>query len=261
MAEIKVLFIGDIVGKLGRQTVRSYLVKHAAKYDLILANGENLAHGTGLTEKTVKEMLAAGVQVLTTGNHVYHRPEIYPALNKLSVVRPANYPEGAPGRPYIILTVKKVKIAIVNLLGRVFMGTAVNSPFVVADQILQQLKKAKVKLILLDFHAEATAEKVALYRYLDGRVTAILGTHTHIQTADEEISAKGTAFISDVGGVYAKDSVIGVEAAGILQKFLTALPHKHVIPENGACLFNAVKLRLNTAKGRALEIKRINEIL
>ena len=261
MAEIKVLFIGDVVGKLGRQTVRSYLAKHAAKYDLILANGENLAHGTGLTEKTVKEILAAGVQVLTTGNHVYHRPEIYPVLNKLPIVCPANYPEGVPGRPYIILTVKKTKIAITNLLGRVFMGTAVNSPFVVADQILKQLKKEKVKIILLDFHAEATAEKVALYRYLDGRVTAILGTHTHIQTADEEISDQGTAFITDVGGVYAKDSVIGVEADGILKKFLTALPHKHIIPENGPALFNAVEFRINTTKAIAVEIKRINQTL
>lgn len=261
MAEIKVLFIGDIVGRLGRQTVRAYLQKHACQYDLIWANGENLAHGTGLTEKTVKEMLAAGVQVFTSGNHVFHRPEIYPLLNKLPVVRPANYPEGVPGRPYVILTIKKTKIAIVNLLGRVFMGTAVDSPFHVADQILKQVKKQKVKIVLLDFHAEASAEKVALFRYLDGRVGAILGTHTHIQTADEEVSDEGTAFISDVGGVYAKDSVIGVEATGILRKFLTSLPGKHVIPENGPCLFNAVELSLDTSKRKALKIKRINQIL
>jgi len=263
MSEVKVLFIGDIVGKLGRQALKQYLPKLQKKYvpDLVLANGENLAHGKGLTSRTANEVLSYGVDLLTSGNHVFAQKEVIPYLKQLPILRPANYPAGTPGLGSQILKVARTKIGIINLEGRVFMNALLDCPFRTADKILQELTKQKVKLIIIDLHAEASSEKVALFRYLDGRVSAVLGTHTHIQTADEEVSVKGTAYLTDVGAVYAKESIIGVTQEIIIDKFLSALSRAHEIPETGSVVFNAVLMKFDSRTGKALAIQRIYEIV
>jgi len=263
MSEIKVLFIGDIVGKAARKAVCCYLAKLKNKYqpDLIVANGENLAHGIGMTLKTTEEMMACGIDFFTSGNHVFDKKDIIAHLKKLPIIRPENYPKAVPGRGYEILKIGKSKMAIVNLLGRVFTKTLVDCPFRSADKVLRKLAKEKVKLILVDMHAEASAEKSALFHYLNGKVSAVLGTHTHVQTADAEISREGTAFITDVGAVYAEGSVIGVEKEAILEKFLTAMPKAHEIPESGKCVFNAVFLQFDSKTGKAKKIEPIYEIV
>ncbi|MDD4352539.1 MAG: TIGR00282 family metallophosphoesterase [Candidatus Gracilibacteria bacterium] len=263
MSALKIIFIGDIVGKIGRKAVGKIIPDLKKEYapDLIIANGENLAHGTGITQKTLEEILQAGVDFLTSGNHIFDKQDIIPYLNRVPVIRPANYPDGAPGRGYEILKIAKHKLAVVNLLGRVFIGPPVDCPFRIIDEILKKIQKEKVSAIIVDFHAEATAEKIALFRYLDGRVSALLGTHTHIQTADEEISAQGTAYISDVGGVYGQETVIGVDQSVVLERFLTAMPVVHKFPESGKAVFNAVYLEIDTKTAKAAQIKKIYKII
>lgn len=263
MSEIKVLFIGDIVGKAARKAVKKYLPNLIKEHDpdLIIANGENLAHGKGVTKKTIQEMADLGVNFFTSGNHVFDNKKAVPDLKDLPLVVPANYPESVPGKKYEILKVGKSKVAILNLLGRVFTNSYVDCPFRTADNFIREIKKKKVTIIIVDIHAEASAEKVAMKYYLDGKISALLGTHTHIQTADAQISQKGTAYMTDVGAVYLEDSVIGVSKEIVIKKFLTDLPLTHEIPDKGTCIFNAVLITLDSKTGKAKDILPIYEIV
>jgi metallophosphoesterase (TIGR00282 family) len=258
---IKILFIGDLVGQPGRKVVRDLLpeLREKEKIDLVIANGENAAGGVGITEKVYAELLEMGIDVVTSGNHIWHQSQFVEKINECPMlVRPANYPEGVPGVGFIIVKAAGVKIGVLNLEGRVFMKT-LEDPFRTADRLIEEIKKETL-VVIIDFHAEATSEKIALGLYLDGRVSAVLGTHTHVMTADERILEKGTAYISDIGMVGALESVIGVDPEAIINRFLTQLPHRFEPVKKGPMIFNAVVVEIETATGRAVGIKRIQEI-
>jgi metallophosphoesterase (TIGR00282 family) len=252
---MKVLFIGDVVGRLGRRTLQALLptLKQETQANLVVANGENAAGGRGLTLATADELLAAGVDVITSGNHVWAISEIYPILDGESpILRPLNYPPGVPGRGLLIAH----GAAFINLQGRTFMGIDVDCPFRAADSALEHLQD--VPMIIVDIHAEATSEKAALAWYLDGRVSAVIGTHTHVATADARVLPKGTAFVSDAGMVGPRDSIIGVEIKPIIERFLTQLPTRFSPVQQGPAIFNSVLIDIDEASGRAQSIVRID---
>lgn len=266
---MKILFFGDIVGRIGRQALVKSLpgLKKELRPDLVLANAENLAHGKGVTVKSLREMIKAGVDVFTSGNHFWSKHEEAKKViaEELPVIRPANYPKSYLGAGFTVLKVKTTKVLLINLSGRTFVKYKkgeISCPFIKLDEILSG--KMKVKIKILDFHAEATSEKVALSHYADGRLSAILGTHTHVQTADETISRHGTAYISDVGMVGAKDSVIGIDKNVSINLFLSGKLQekiKHEIPKTGPALINGVLLEINNKSGRAKSIKRIKRVV
>jgi metallophosphoesterase (TIGR00282 family) len=228
-------------------------IRHERDVHLVIANGENAAGGRGLTLTTAEELFDAGVDVITSGNHIWEHREIYPMLEGESpIIRPLNYPPGVPGHGLLV----RDGVAIINLLGRTFMGVAVDCPFRSADAALAGLQDSRVAII--DIHAEATSEKVAMGWYLDGRVSAVIGTHTHVATADAHILPKGTAFVCDVGMVGPLNSIIGMEIEPIVQRFLTQLPTRFSPVEKGPTIFNSVLLDIDEASGRALSIERID---
>ena len=256
---VKVLFIGDLVGKPGRQAVSRELHRLVDRHavDLVVVNGENMAGGFGITEETARELFEMGVHVITSGNHIWDKRESYPYLNREArIIRPANYPEGAPARGSIVVkSPGGVKVGVLNLEGRVFMNN-LECPFLTADREIARLRE-ETPLIFVDFHAEATSEKASLGWYLDGRVSAVIGTHTHVQTADERILTNGTAFMTDAGMTGSFDSVIGVRKEEPIQKFLTQLPAKFEVAKKDLRL-NGVVVTLEEGTGRALGIERIN---
>jgi len=250
---MKILALGDIVGRPGRQAVHRFLRSLKLKYelDLIIANGENAAGGFGLTVSTARELLDDGVDVITSGNHIWAQKEIVPYLDDdLPVVRPLNYPPGVPGRGYLVTG----KVMVVNLIGRTFM-TNYDCPFRTMDRLLDEVTTAP-PVIIVDFHAEATSEKVAMGRYLDGRVSAVLGTHTHVGTIDTRILPGGTAYVTDIGMCGPIDSVIGDDAEAVLQRFLTMIPHRLSVAK-GKPELNAVLVEVDEDSGRAMYIERI----
>ncbi|TAN44261.1 MAG: TIGR00282 family metallophosphoesterase [Nitrospirae bacterium] len=254
---MKVLFIGDIVGKSGRNTVKALLPNLVDRYkvDIVIANGENAAGGFGINEKTAKELFAAGIDIITTGNHVWDKKEALPYIAKEErILRPINYPEGVPGYGSIILHTKnKEKIAVLNASGRVFMNT-LECPFRRCKAEIKKLRE-ETKNIFVDFHAEATSEKIAFAYYIDGTVTAVLGTHTHVQTADEKILPGATAYITDVGMTGPLMSVIGIEKEQIIERFLLHMPRKYDVAE-GKAVLSAVLIESND-DGMATAIHRI----
>ncbi|MCL5411033.1 MAG: TIGR00282 family metallophosphoesterase [Patescibacteria group bacterium] len=258
---MKILFIGDIVGKPGRRAVAHFIpqIKKEEGVDFVIANGENLAAGKGMTFEKYDEMIKAGVNYFTSGNHIWNNADFIPCLNdaKIKVLRPANYPVSSPGRGSTSVEIKGVNLAIINLQGRVFMKDDIESPFIIGKNIVEDYPDS---LIIIDFHAEATSEKMAFGYYLDGHVSAILGTHTHVQTADEKILPNGTAFISDIGMCGPENSVLGVKKEIIIEKFLTQLPQSHKIA-SGDSIFNAVVVEIDKNTKKAKKIKRIREIL
>ena len=254
---MKVLFVGDVVGAPGRRILRARLagLKRETECDLTIVNGENAAGGAGLTSATAEEIFGAGADLVTTGNHVWDKREIATLLDRdPRILRPANYPEGSPGAGVALVPAAGVRVAVVNLMGRVFMPLT-DDPFRAADRIVRELA-GKAQLVIVDFHAEATSEKVAFAWYLDGRVAAVLGTHTHVATADERILPKGTAFISDVGMTGPLDSVIGVKKEQAIERFLTSRPIPYETAD-GDVRLAAVRLTLDPVSGRALSIARI----
>jgi len=259
---IKFLFLGDIFGRSGRAMVKAELpsLKEEFKVDFCIANCENIASGRGITEKTVKELFEAGIDAFTGGNHLWDKKDAIPYLSKEKrIVKPLNYPEAAIGSPWCILEKNSVeKLAIVCLTGQVFMQPC-DSPFTIIDRYLPQIQK-ETKAILVDFHAEATGEKRSLGFYLDGKVSAVLGTHTHIQTADEEILPAGTAYITDVGMNGAHDSIIGVKKELILHKTLTGMPVRFE-PASTGNQINAVMVEIDPKTGKVNEIIRIKRKL
>lgn len=255
---MKVLFIGDIVGKVGRNAVKALLPDLMDKYriDLVIANGENIAGGFGLTEALVSELYKIGVHVITTGNHVWDKKEIVNYISKDNrLLRPLNYPPGVPGYGSIIYTLPDgTKAGIINLSGRVFMPS-MDCPFRTARPEIEYLKK-ETNIIIIDMHAEATSEKIAFGYFVDGDVSAVIGTHTHVQTADEKILSQGTAYITDVGMTGPANSVIGIGVDQIIQRFLTGMPDRF-ITASGECILSAVVIEISNDSGKATAIQRL----
>jgi len=260
---MRILFIGDIFGRPGRTIVKEKLPELVEEHraDLIIANGENAAAGFGITPPLAEELFEMGIDVITTGNHVWDKREIYDYLqaengNQHSmarrILRPANYPPSLPGTGLYEGRKGEIDYAVINLQGRVFMASN-DDPFRVADQLLE---KIKAKVVVVDLHAEATSEKIALGWYLDGRVTAVLGTHTHVPTADERVLPQGTAYITDVGMSGPYESVIGVKKELVIQRFLTNMPARFE-PASGDARLAAVVIECDERSGRASGIRRI----
>lgn len=253
---MNVLMIGDVMGKPGRKVVAALLpeLRRALKLDLVIANGENAAAGRGLTERTAQDLFDAGVNVLTSGNHIWDQKEVLLLLEQEApVLRPLNYPPGNPGRG--ILTQKGV--TVLNLQGRTFMPE-IDCPFRAADAALAELPGDAI--IFVDMHGEATSEKVAMGRYLDGRVSAVVGTHTHVATADATVFSGGTAYVTDAGMCGPKESIIGTEIEAVLQRFLTGMPTRLPVAEKSPVLqFNAVLVDIDESTGRARGIQRIDK--
>ena len=256
---VKILFIGDIIGKAGRQAISRQLHRLVDRHlvDLVIANGENAAGGFGLTEEIAADLFKAGIDVITSGNHIWDKKDALDYIRRANrVVRPANYPEGTPGVGSVVIkTAGGIKVAVLNMEGRVFMNN-LECPFRTAERELAVLKQ-ETPIVFIDFHAEATSEKVSLGWYMDGKATAVIGTHTHVQTADERILPGGTAYITDAGMTGAFDSVIGIRKEEAIAKFLTQLPTKFEVAK-GNLRLNGVLVDVDETSGKALEITRIN---
>jgi len=255
---IRIMMIGDVFGRSGRRALQDNVPElvREQKIDLVIANGENAAGGNGMTRENALEIFESGVDVITMGNHVWNKREIINYLDKEKrVIRPYNYPPGTPGSGFgLFKTKNNDTIGVVNMSGRIFMPE-LDCPFRCSDQVIPLLKE-HTSIIVMDFHAEATSEKAAMAYYMDGRLSAICGTHTHVQTADERILERGTAFITDVGMTGPRDSVIGVKKEPVLNKFLTQMPQKFEAAI-GLYQFNAVVIEVQRETGQAVDIKRI----
>jgi len=255
---VRILFIGDVVGRAGRRAVREVLplLKREEEIDFVVANGENAAGGIGITPEKAEELLSMGVDVITSGNHIWKKREILPYLDRHPrILRPANYPPGAPGRGSGVYTARDgTRVAVLNLEGRVFMRP-LESPFRVSEQQIEILK-GQTPIVIVDFHAEATSEKMAMGWFLDGEVTAVIGTHTHVQTSDERILPGGTAYITDAGMTGPVNSVIGMKKEIAIQGFLTQLPNRFEVAA-GEVELQGVILEVEETTGRALEIRRV----
>lgn len=252
---MKLLFFGDVIGKPGRRALNAYLKSGAVEADLVIANVENAAHGFGVQETHISELSQSGVMVFSGGNHSFDRREIFDFIDHYpNLLRPANYPEGTPGRGHMLYELGDFKVGIINLHGRVFMEP-LRSPFLIADELIKELQE-ETKIIFVDMHAEATAEKMAMGWYLDGRVSAVIGTHTHVQTADERILPGGTAYLTDAGACGPVNSVIGMALEGVFRRMIKQLPSRFEVAEGPAAVCG-VCLTIHIESGRALAIKRI----
>ena len=254
---MKILAIGDIIGNAGIKELKNKLYQLRQKEDInfVIVNGENSAEGMGITEKNFKDIISEKVDVVTMGNHTWGKKEIFKFIDHPKLIRPANYPPGVVGKGYGIYECKEKKIAVINLLGRVYMNIMSDNPFLVANNIINKIKN-KVDIIIVDFHAEATGEKVTMGYYLDGLVTAVFGTHTHVQTADERILPKGTAYISDIGMTGPKNSALGMDISVVIKRFETALPEKYKMAV-GECMLNGVIFDVDEKTNKVKEITRI----
>ncbi|WP_216827914.1 TIGR00282 family metallophosphoesterase [Alkalihalobacterium elongatum] len=254
---MKILFVGDVVGSPGRAMVKEYLPKLKKKYrpQISIVNGENAAGGKGITQKIYKGFLDAGAQAVTLGNHSWDNREIFEFIDDAkTLVRPANYPEGTPGKGYTIVKINTIELVVINLMGRTFLPPN-DCPFRKVDEIIEQVKD-RTPYIFVDFHAEATSEKQAMGWYLDGRVTAVVGTHTHVQTADQRVLPNGTAYITDVGMTGPYDGILGMDRTAVLNKFLTNLPVRFEVAI-GREQLNAVVITVDDKTGRAKSIERV----
>lgn len=270
---MRILFIGDIVGKLGRKAVGEFLPGLLEKegIDFVVANAENVTHGRGASQKHLRDLTSSGIDFFTSGDHIFYLDKDEPFSDpKMPVIRPANYPAGTPGEGYQVLETSSGKIAVVNLLGLVFLGERANKderndwltgevgdPFQAAEVILEELKVEKPDLILVDFHAEVTSEKRAMGFFLDGKVTAVLGTHTHVPTADATILPRGTAYISDIGMTGAEDSVLGVEPEIIIKRLKEGGGEPFEWVEKGPAVFRSVLLETDN-RGKVVKIGRLD---
>jgi metallophosphoesterase (TIGR00282 family) len=255
--EIRILFVADVVGHPGRDAVKAILpgLMKEVGADLTIVNGENAAGGFGLTSKIAAELNAAGADVITTGNHVFAQKEFLPDLPNLErVLRPANYPPAAPGRGSCVVEAAGRQVLVMNLMGRIFVD-ALDDPFRAADAILAA--NPEIKIVFCDMHAEATSEKTAMGWHLDGRASAVVGTHTHIPTADARVLTNGTAYVTDVGMVGPRDGCIGMDKDVVLQRFLTGVPNRFVVA-SGPVTFNSVVVTINGSTGRATSILRVD---
>jgi len=256
-AEFRILFVADVVGHPGRDAVKAILpsLRKEVGADLVIVNGENAAGGFGLTSKIASELKQAGADVITTGNHVFAQKDFVPELPHLeNVLRPANYPPAAPGQGSCVVEASGQRVLVMNLMGRIFVE-ALDDPFRAADAILNA--NPDVKIVFCDMHAEATSEKTAMGWYLDGRASAVVGTHTHIPTADARVLTKGTAYVTDVGMVGPRDGCIGMDKDIVLQRFLTGVPNRFQVA-SGPVTFNSVLVTISSSTGRATSIQRVD---
>ncbi|MFZ5908095.1 MAG: TIGR00282 family metallophosphoesterase [Nitrospirota bacterium] len=255
---MKILFIGDIVGKVGRVATKALLpsIRTRYKIDFVIANGENAAGGFGITDKIATELFALGIDAITTGNHVWDKKEFVAQIAKMDrVLRPLNYPPGVPGFGSLLSTLPNgLKVAVINLSGRVFMANY-DCPFRVGKAEVEKMRR-ETNLILIDFHGEATSEKIAFGYYMDGKVSAVVGTHTHVQTADEKILPLGTAYITDVGMTGPSHSVIGIEVEQIIHRFLTSMPMRFETAKGGGIL-SALVIDIDDESGRSSAVQRL----
>ena len=254
---MKILAVGDIVGEAGVRKLKEELPKIKKEYniDFVITNGENSAGGMGINERNFNDMLEAGTNVVTMGNHTWGKKDIFKFIDHPQLLRPANYPKGVVGKGLGIYECKGKKIAVMNFMGRVDINILTENPFIMARDMINEIKD-NVDMIIIDFHAEATAEKIAMARYLDGKITAIFGTHTHVQTADEQILPNGTAYITDIGMTGPKNSVIGMDAQASIKRFETTLPEKYKLAE-GECMLNSVIFEIDDETNKAVGITRI----
>ncbi|WHZ04872.1 TIGR00282 family metallophosphoesterase [Neobacillus sp. YX16] len=255
---MNLLFIGDVVGSPGRDMVKEYVPKIKEKYrpNFTIINGENAAGGRGITEKIYREFLGSGAQAVTLGNHSWDNKEIFEFIESAkNMVRPANFPEGTPGKGLVFFKVNDLEVAVINLQGRTFMPP-LDCPFKKADELVEMAQK-RTPFIFVDFHAEATSEKQAMGWYLDGRVSAVVGTHTHVQTADSRILPGGTGYLTDVGMTGPYDGILGMEREAVITKFLTSLPVRFEVPKAGRTQLSGVYMELDRKTGKSKKMERI----
>ncbi len=255
---MRVLAVGDLVGESGVKKLKEILpnFRKENNIDFVIVNAENSAGGMGITTQIFNNLKALNIDCVTMGNHTWGKKDIFTFIDDEKLLRPANYSRGVVGKGYNIYECKNKKICVINLIGRTEMGVQSDNPFTKVDDIIEEVK-GKADIIIIDFHAEASAEKIAMKYYLDGRVTAIFGTHTHVQTADEEITNKGTGFISDIGMTGPINSVIGMDIEASVKRFVTSLPERYKLAE-GNCMFNGCIFDINDENCRVTSIQRIN---
>jgi len=253
-----ILFVGDVVGSPGREMIKEYLPVLKRKYrpHITIVNGENAAGGRGITEQIYKQFLESGANVVTLGNHAWDNKDIFEFIDTAKyLVRPANFPENTPGNGLVFIKMNSIEVAVINLQGRTFMPP-LDCPFNKADELIEIAKK-RTNIIFVDFHAEATSEKQAMGWYLDGKVSSVIGTHTHVQTSDNRILPNGTAYMTDVGMTGPYDGILGMEKEAVMKKFLTALPARFEVPKSGRKQLSACLITIDNKSGKALKIKTI----
>ncbi len=256
---MKILAIGDIVGESGVRKLKEELprIKKEENIDFVITNGENAAGGMGLTERNFKDILEAGTNVVTMGNHTWGKKDIFKFIDDSKLLRPANYPKGVVGKGLGIYECRDKKIAVMNFLGRVDLNVLTENPFIIAREMVEELQ-GKVDMIFIDFHAEATAEKIALGHFLDGKANIVFGTHTHVQTADETILPKGTAYITDIGKTGPINSVIGMDIEVSFKRFITSMPERYKVAE-GECSLNSCIFEIDDENCNIKNIARYNK--
>lgn len=256
---MKILAVGDIVGENGLNKLKEELPKiiDSEKIDFVIVNAENTSGGMGLTIKDFNTLLKMKIDAITMGNHTWGKKDIFAFIDNPKLLRPANYSRGIPGKGFNIFECRGKKIAVINLIGRTDMGILSENPFTVAENLVEKLKK-EADIIIIDFHAEATAEKIAMKNFLDGKINVIYGTHTHVQTADEEVTENGTGYITDLGMTGPKNSVIGMDVKASIKRFVTSLPERYKLAEGNAIL-NACVFEINNDNCKTVKAYRINE--
>lgn len=262
MSRLKILLLGDIIGKTGRAVFQKHIgrLRRELSIDAVIANGENSSQGRGITSRTMHFFKHNGVDVVTSGNHVWHNKEILSYLDQHhDLLRPANYPSGCPGVGVTTFACKGYQIGVVNLQGRTFMRDHVECPFKTAESILTYLK-AKADLVFVDFHAEASSEKMGLAYFLDGKITGLVGTHTHVQTADERILSGGTAYITDLGMAGSWNSMIGMIKEPVIQHFITQMPVRFTVDTSLPLVMTGVIIEADATTGKAVDIQRIQVV-
>lgn len=253
---MRILAVGDLVGECGLNRLKQTLprIKEEKMIDFVIVNAENVSGGMGITIKDFNELLKLGIDVITMGNHTWAKKDIFEFIDNPKLLRPANYSKGIVGKGMNIYECKGKKIAVINLIGRTDMNVLSENPFTVVENLLKEIK---VDIVIIDFHAEATAEKIAMKYFLDGKATVLFGTHTHVQTADEDITKKGLGYITDLGMTGPKESVIGMNKEASIKRFLTSLPERYKVAE-GESIFNACIFEINEDNCRTIKIDRIN---
>ena len=253
---MRILAVGDLVGECGLNRLKQTLprIKEEKMIDFVIVNAENVSGGMGITIKDFNELLKLGIDVITMGNHTWAKKDIFDFIDNPKLLRPANYSKGIVGKGMNIYECKGKKIAVINLIGRTDMNVLSENPFTVVENLLKEIK---VDIVIIDFHAEATAEKIAMKYFLDGKATVLFGTHTHVQTADEDITKKGLGYITDLGMTGPKESVIGMNKEASIKRFLTSLPERYKVAE-GESIFNACIFEINEDNCRTIKIERIN---
>ncbi len=258
---MKLLVFGDIIGKPGRKTLKYFLAGYRDLVDVVLVNVENVAGGFGITKKVYEELLNMGVDVMTSGNHIWDKKEVYQFIDSATnLLRPANYPDGVPGRGYRIYEKKGIRYAVINLMGRSLLDSNLENPFLLFDRVYEEVSK-ETPLVVVDFHAETTSEKWAFGIYVDGRASLVYGTHTHVPTADQVILKKGTAYTSDVGMTGCWYSAIGMKPQEAIERFTKGIPQKYEVEEKEDVVVNALLVELDEVSGKARYIERLQQYI